>query len=373
AKAGVDLVPALLDAAALEPNSTQSHDAFKALDLIGRRAHYDDQGTLPNAALYLETLGETEARRTLMRGLRVAKYFRVEGYVELVKETYADYPDPLIRREAIGALGRYPSETARGLIIDAMKDRSPDVRIAAVETLGERDDLEYALEALEDYIDAERWKAGLQQAFRTLAATENETTSDIFARLLQERPNSDAALIALQALNREDRGLGGTDIVRALDSGISRAQTRLELIENLGLDDSEAGGDWLTRHARMATEAEDDENTARDMRRTRRHAILALGRRRSDQGRITLLELARETEDDDVRDVAIRALAFHASPELLETLKEWRRAAEPGLRGKLDDTIDMIDRRISVDEAEAEVIDAIEESDGDDPDSEPRD
>ncbi|MGM0557442.1 MAG: HEAT repeat domain-containing protein, partial [Myxococcota bacterium] len=33
AKAGVDLVPALLDAAALEPNSTQSHDAFKALDL----------------------------------------------------------------------------------------------------------------------------------------------------------------------------------------------------------------------------------------------------------------------------------------------------------------------------------------------------
>jgi HEAT repeat protein len=368
AKAGVDLVPELLAVAAREPNSRESHDAFKALNLIGRRAHYDDHGTLPKPDLYLDTLRQTEARRTLMRGLRVAKYFRTEGYVALVAETYAEYPDPLIRREAIGALGRYPSARARRLILDAMEDRSPDVRIAAVETLGEREDVGMTLESLEAYIGEERWRAGLQQAFRTLARIDEQATSDIFARLLEERPNSDAALIALQALNREDRALDGADIVRALESNVSRAQTRLELVDNLGVDKSDVGRNWLTKHATSTLEADpEDPRAARDVRRTRRHAILALGRRRGEQGQATLLELARNSDDEDVREVAIRALGFYASPDLLETLEQWRRRAEPGLREKLDETINMVDRRISVDEAEEEVIDAMDDVD-DNPD-----
>ena len=363
AKAGEELVEELIVAAAPSPNSDESHDAFKTLNLIGRRVHYTDQGTLPKAELYLEAVHKTEKRRTLMRALRVAKYFHAEGYVRSVREDFADYPDPLVRREAIAALGRYPGPEALKLVLDALSDRSPDVRIAAAETLGERSDTAEAVAELREYIDRERWKAGLREAFETLARVEEASTDELFAELLDERPNSDATLLAFQALNRQERGVDGARIVAGLRGPVSRNQTQLELIDNLAFDDSDAGHDWLTEAVAKTPPGEEleDPQTARDVRRVRRHAILALGRRREAPGRETLLELARSTEDEDVREVAIRALGFYASPRLLETLREWHREAEPGLREKLQDTIDMVDRRISINAAEDEVVETIED------------
>jgi HEAT repeat protein len=363
AKAGEALVGRLVEAAAREPNSTESHDAFKALNLIGRQIHYTDQGTLSAPDIYLEAVRKTQKRRTLMRALRVAKYFYADGFVGLVADEFADHPDPLVQREAIAALARYPDDHALELVLDAMSDRSPDVRIAAAETMGEREDAADAVGELEAYVARERWTAGLQEAFETLARVENERTDGIFLRLLDEQPNADATLIALRALNRRERALPGAAVVEALESDVTRAQTRLELVDNLGFDDSKAAHSWLVGVAtkKAKSDASPDAKKARDVRRMRRHAILALGRQRTEAGRRVLLELARTTEDDDVRQVAIRSLGFFASAELLESLREWHREAEPGLREQLDDTIDMIDRRISIDEAEANVDEAIED------------
>lgn len=357
---GAPLVEPLVVFARAKVNTDAGYDALRTLDLLGKRLHYNDQGDLPRAELFRELLAQGNKRRGLMRALRVAKFFRTDGFVDLVRERFVAHDDPLVRQAAIAALARYPSATARTTIVAALEDPSPDVRIAAISALGERDDAGKVIAEVIDYSKKERWRPGLRQAFRVLASIDTETTTAAFHRRFKQDPNTPASLLAAQALDRASRTIDA-ELARSLveDSEVNM-EMRIEMLDLLGLDNSPEGESFLL--GLMTDQGwKKLADSTRQQRQLRDHIFMSVGRRRSTKAREQLLDAARHADSVAVQKIALRALAFFEDQALLEALREWRDSADPRLHGSIDQTITMIDRRLSLTSVREDISKVLDE------------
>jgi HEAT repeat protein len=357
---GRPLVEPLLIHARDKANTDAGYDALRALNLLGKRLHYNDQGEMPRSELFAQLLDVTENRRSLMRALEVAKYFHAQGFVESTRDKYSTHEDILVRRAAIEALERYPSELARQVLVDALDDTSPDVRIAAVSALGQREDAPKAVDDVLEYARNERWKAGLKQAFRMLAAVDNQSTTDAFEARFRDAPNEDASLWAAKALDRARRPVRAELAQSLIENQEVDLKIRLEMLDLLGLDSSERGETFLLNALDNKRWTEFAEAT-RARHQIRDHVMLSLGRRRSQKAMPKLLEIAKTANETDVRQVALRSLAFYQDESLLADLQAWRETANPDLQSILDQTITMIDRRRSLSSVRSDIEEVLED------------
>ncbi|MFP4598682.1 MAG: HEAT repeat domain-containing protein [Persicimonas sp.] len=365
AAGGKQLVEPLLEYANWHVNTDASYDALRALNLIGKRLYYQDQGELPRPELYVALLQESDQRRALMRGLRVARFFEVDGFIELVQQQFSSHSDALVRRSAMETVERYETDAARTILIDALDDPSPDVRIAAVNALAEREDAHEALDELIAYAERERWKSGLQQAFRVLASINDQRTERVFEELFSERPNAESAFLAANALDRAGRSVDARLAAGLVTDDEVSLEMRREMLDILGLDDSEFGEAFLLDL--LADDGfEQLSEATHEQERLRKHVMLSLGRRRSELAKPRLLEMAKNSGSIDVQRVALRALAFYKDEALLAELTAWREDADPRLRGALRQTIGMIERRTDLGTITEELDEVLEEDEDND-------
>lgn len=365
------MVEPLLVHASEHPKLAGGYDAIQALNLLGHRLHYKNQGELPRPELYKQILAAAESRRTRLRVLEVAKYFHVPGFLELIQPDYIASGDPMTRKSTIQALSRYPSPEARDLIIAALKDTSPDVRIAAIDALAQRSDLRDDLQAVIEYSKVERWKPGLQKAFKILAQSEAAGAKQRFISLFEQDPNSATALLAARALRRAGGHLDAEVAERIIRDQTIHDALRLEMFNLLGLDSSASGEAFLTDvFARQQWEQLFDDPKAQ--RIARQHVFMTLGRRRNPDARDKMLALAADASAPEVQQISLRALGFYNDEELLEALKKQRESATPETQAILKQTITMIQRRRALDDIQEDLgdiaADAFEDRDEDDSD-----
>ncbi len=344
---GEALVEPLLVHARSHVNTPAGLDALRALSLLGKRLHFNDQGPMPRPEIYGALLEHTTSRPAMLRALRVAKFFHADGFVKAAHQKYAADDDALVRKATVEALGRYPSDQARSVIVAALSDKSPDVRIAAVKALSQRKDVSKVLDAVVAYSRRERWKAGLQHAFRVLAAIDNPTTARAFEARFRNEPNTAASLLAAHALDRASRSIDAKLACSLVKNADINLDMRVAMLDLLGLDHSQRGEKFLLGLLDHDGWTKLSKGT-RARRRLRNHLMLSLGRRRSAEAMPHLLDTARSDDSVAARRVALRALAFYNDKGLLDDLTEWQKRADPRLKSALDQTITMIERRQSL-------------------------
>lgn len=366
AAGGKPLLSKLFSVVAVEGSTGKVRDALKAVYLIGKRHHRDEIGTHRGADSLREVFDHSEDRRTLMHAFRAARYYRVDRFVSLVRDDFLEHDDALVRAASMEAVARYPSPEARTLLEEALDDRDPDVRIAAIDGLGSREDRRRAVDAILGYVRREEWSSGRQNALNVLAEVDIPETREYFHELLRERRNDrpGLALRAATTLGRADRSIEAS-LAReiALDE-TARRRLRLEMIDLLGLDDSDAGEAFLLTLINPAEAGQyiDDPDLLRDLER---RALLSLGRRRSTRARPRLLKMAKTGSDLKLRRHALRALAFFQGSDLVEELESWRRQAPPELRPAIDQTLRIIENRGTIDEVRRQIDRTLQ----DDPDA----
>lgn len=338
----------LLVHASEHPGLAEGYDAIQTLNLIGHRLHYHGQGELPRPELYKKILDHAEKRRMQLRVLEVAKYFQVDGFLDLIDPAYTTHTDPMVRAMTIKALSQNASPQARALIVAALKDTSPDVRIAAIDALSQRSDLHNDLEAIIEYSRAERWKLGLQRAFKILAKSDAPAAAQRFVSIFGDQPNTEKALIAARALRRAEGHLDANLSEAIIRDKTVQSALRLEMLKLLGLDSSQAGEDFLIGVFRN----EDWKNLFDDPKEqgiARQRVFMTLGRRRNPQARTEMLALAAQAISPEVQYISLRALAFYKDQALLDALEKQRETAVPKTQGFIDQTIAMIKRRRALD------------------------
>jgi len=362
------MVEPLLVHASEHPGLAGGYDAIQALNLLGHRLHYKDQGELPRPELYKQILAAADSRRTRLRVLEVAKYFHVQGFLDFIQPDYIANKDPLTRKSTLQALSRDPSPEARDLIIAALKDTSPDVRIAAIDALAERNDLPDDLQAVIDYSKVERWKPGLQKAFKILAQSEAPGPKQRFIALFEQDPNSDTALLAARALRRAEGHLDAQVAENIIRDTIINDALRLEMFNLLGLDSSESGEDFLLGVFNRQ-EWEKFFEDPKTQHIARQHVFMTLGRRRNLEARAKMLELSADATAPEVQQISLRALGFYKDAELLEALEKQKESATPETQALIAQTITMIQRRRALDDIQEDLgniaEDVFEERDND--------
>lgn len=365
AAAGEPALGRVLQIVARWPSVEAGRDALRVAARIGQRPEVDALVSHSRAGAISERLAPALPRRTLLLAADAAAVIRVDDLIDRVR-TLDDHEDPLVRRAALRALVRYSAVEARQLLVAALEDRNPDVRIAVVNALAEREDHGEAADALVDYARSESWRTGRLQAVRVLARIDTPETTEFFNRLLTLKDESDSDGADSIAADLELREIAASSLVRAgravradisvgmltAREGTSR-KLRLRALDLLGLDESPERLDVLMAIARGEqpnTDASPDETLTSPEFRQR--AMLALGRRRSAEARRLLESVAFEANsstDVRTRRHAIRALGFYRDDGLLERLREFHGRAEPSLKPTIQQTISMIENRERID------------------------
>jgi len=363
AAAGEPALGPVLQIVSRWPSVEAGRDALRVAARIGQRPAVDALVSHPRSGAISERLAPALPRRTLLLAADAAAVIRVDDLIDRVRKL-DDHDDPLVRRAALGALVRYSATEARQLLVAALEDRNPDVRIAVVNALAEREDHGEAANALVDYGRSESWRTGRLQAVRVLARIDTPETTEFFNRLLTLNKQSDGTdsiaadlelrEIAASSLVRAGRALPADVSVGMLTAPQEASRKlRLRALDLLGLDDSTEGLDVLMAIARgeqPTTEASPDEILTSPEFRQR--AMLALGRRRSTEARRLLESVAFEADTGTeirTRRHAIRALGFYRDDGLLERLREFHDRADTSLKPTVRQTISMIENRETID------------------------
>ena len=334
------------------------HDAIKALDMLGRRLWIDKQADDVEASGLIKLLETTTARRTRLRLIRALGWYRPEGGVRrLGIDVLRSSKDPLQRAEAVQALAHFEGDLARQLVESALKDDSPDVRIAAIRALMDRSDREKSRDAVRAYVVRERWPLGLRPAFRFLAQSGEPELVAVVEEAVTEAPDSRRALLAAQALERERLALPAAVTDQLLKAPLDDVPYRMrrQLIELLAYENSTMGHNLLWRVVEgdplLISTLEPDRQL-----KLQKQAALALGRRREPESRDQLLQLARKAPEVSLQLAALRALGFYRDEQILKELKFWQRDVSPRLRDALEQTITLLERRLQI-ESVGESID----------------
>ncbi len=334
-------------------------DALMAINAIGRKLHYRGQGRHESSEVLLEILDDSKRRRPRLLAMKALGFFRTEGAVPTLSALATEARDPLIRRQALESLSRYAGRDARIVLEAGLLDQSPDVRIAAISGLQERKDRRQALVSIQRYAETETWRPGLEQAYTVLAEMGDDGALAAMEAELARDVNAPRAAVIAEALMRAKRTMSPALVTRLLWDESTTADMRRDLIDLLGLDDSEAGEESLIRLAERGQPFDDLGERQNERLRTR--ALLALGRRDSPAGGQALLRIVREGPSNQDKAIALRALAFSRDENLIPALQQLRESAPVEMKDEYDSTIDTIDRRSGIEEARKE-IEELEES-----------
>lgn len=354
------MVDPLLHHAHLHTIDPGGQDALRALALLGRRLNPQRPGALKHPMPLEDMLDQPQPRRTLLRLLAVARYFEVADFANDCGARLARHDDPLVRGAVFDALAHYPGTAARDLLIAGLGDASPDARLAAINALAERSDLLAVAGALADFAHKEQWPAASSRAYGILAGLDAPAADAAFTSIFHDEPDSPAAQRAARELERAQRSIDPEVAIALIEDHARPAELRLQMIDLLGVDSSPRGAafllDMLQTQGWLQQFAD-----PRDQRHARQRVFMALGRRRDPTARTRLLEIARQSDQPDVQQISLRALAFYKDPQLLRSLRDWRRSADPQLRALIDPTITMIERRQALDAVQAGVRELAEE------------
>jgi len=366
ASAGESVLSRLFSIAAVGGSEVRTRDALKAIHLVGRRQR-NELDEHSGADSLLEVIERTDNRRTQLHAFRAARHYRVEGLVDRTRKRYIDHPDALVRKAAVEAVARYPGTEARQLSERALRDRNPDVRIAAASGIGRRQDRRRSTGPLLDYVREEGWSSGQQQALEVLAEVEVPETQKFFRELVLEHRSSELAVRAARVLSRASRPVDAQVAEEIILDEDASGRLRAQMVELLGFEQSPGGEALLLTLLNPAEMAQRVRNA--DLRRDMElRAVMALGRRRSYRARDRLLKLAKTGSDERLRRRAIRGLAFFRGDDLAEKLQAWRSEAPPSLRSTIDQTIGIIQNRDRIDRVRREIDKTLESEPAGSPD-----
>jgi HEAT repeat protein len=351
ASGGPSLLKPLFARLSVDEAGPATVDALRAIHLIGKRVTVGTVELPEHADRLLQLLRKSDSRRALLVGVKATHHLPMPGVVDVIDGGLAGHQDVLIRRAAMNALQYRSGAKARQILEEALADDSPDVRIAAVTALGDRQDSAESVGALFDYAERETWRPGLKQAYGVLADIPGPETEQFFVEAMTQSDSDRKAEMAATALVRADRTIGDDVAIDLVEREEATPAVRRKAVDMLGLGDSEPGHDYLMNLA--TTESGE----------LRHRALLSLGRRQSDVGRMRLMQIAREGEDLDARQHAIRALAFYHSQELVAVLKEWKSDAPPELRSTIRQTVRIIENRGAIQDVSRELDSLIEQQD----------
>ncbi len=334
---GRPLLGALFETLHESQHAEHCRDALVAIHAIGRQL----QGTLPHsppdAGALREVLQTAEKRRLLLHGLRAAKWFELQEAGGVIETGLLSSDDPLVRRAAISALRYASAEGVHSHLIAALRDPSPDVRLEAIDILGRRADRrEETLDALIDYLRRATWPRGERRALDILADIDNECTEQYFNEVFAAASDHpERTLRAAEALIRVKRSsapgaLG--EIVSGRDLDIELRERAITL---LGFDTTRMGEQYLLdivegAHTRRRRRGATDEHRLRD------RAMLALGRRQSEEARDLIWSMLRTGERAATRRHALRALTRYRDRKVFGKLRAWRSEAPSELRSLLE-------------------------------------
>lgn len=350
ARGGESLLTPLFERLHASHDRAHRRDTLLTIGYIGRQI----EGTPPyehsTSDVLLDVLRETTERRLSMLTLRAAGLFQPEGFVSVVETQFLQRDDPLVRREAVRALRDVTSERARALIVECLRDDSPDVRLAAIGALEARSDRREALGAVLDYLQRSKWETGWRRALAIAAEVDDPRTEQVFRDIFERaEARPELARLAAEALARAERSIEPARARRLVSNRALPRRLRLATIERLGFGTTDEGErallTWSTeRGASSVAET-------RDYRLAVQHrAASALGRRRTERSRTRLMEMLRESPQTTIRRHALRALARSRSRELLEPLRAQRSEVSSPLRPDLERTIRRIQRRIETED-----------------------
>lgn len=346
----------LFQIAADHVDEPRGEDALLAINSIGRKLYFRGQGTHEGSGRLLDVADDARLRRTILLTMKALGFFAIEGGIDLLADFAGNAPDPLLRKQAVDAIYRYPSRDARAVLEAALIDSSPDVRIAAISGIGQREDRRQALPHIQRYVQRETWTPGLEVAYTILAELGDEKLVAELATTIAQSPDTDRAAIAAEALTRAKRTLPPSIAERLIYAPETSLVMRRNLVDSLGVGDDDRADDILM--GIIAKPKPVAELKPRENERLRERAVLALGRRDSATARETLLDIVGDGgASNDMRAVALRGLAFSRERAVIPQLKLLRENAPQELRVAFDSTIDTVDRRADI----VELTDSIEE------------
>ncbi|MFU8802549.1 MAG: HEAT repeat domain-containing protein [Bradymonadaceae bacterium] len=360
AHGGLAVMDGVIAIARANPDTDAAYDALKTINTIGRRLYLDSGEQTEGREGLLTILEQSRLRRHIIRAIHALGFFFRPEAVELLGQRYLhDSPDPLVRRAAARALGYYPDLQARRALERALEDRSPDVRIAAINALASREDRGQTIHRVLEYASAEGWPQALHYAYSILAEFELPETTQFFEETIDREIDTTISILAIRALKRFERSLDPAFIDGLLQRERTTFQARRQLIDLLGYDQTAEGEEILLRiiRARGMYEKMDTPERAETLER---HAMLAVGLRRSQVGQEVLLKILFEDDSLERREHALRALAFYLEQELLDTLEAFQSRAPDELQARLNEAIVMIQNRLAIEDAQVEIQEAIE-------------
>ena len=336
----------------------RGEDALLAINSIGRKLYFRGQGSHEGSGHLLEVADAARLRRTIMLTMKALGMFETAGAMELLVDFASHAPDPLLRKQAVESIARYPTRNARVTLEAALLDGSPDVRIAAISGLSQREDRRQSLPQIQRYVERETWTPGLEVGFTILAQLGDEKLIAELSTTIARDPSSDRAEIAADALMRAEHTIPATLAERLIYDPRTSLKMRRNLVDLLGLGD-EPHAELVLLGLIEDREAFEDLQP-RQRERLRERAILALGRRDSSAAHERLLAIVADGgATNDMRAVALRALAFSRQRSLVDQLMLLRENAPRELRDAFNTTVDLIERRAGIDELTAEIEESI--------------
>lgn len=354
-RAGKDVLPDLFAVMKARANSPAAYDALRAVASIGRKVFAHEPGTVEGAHILTEVVRDAHDPRTRMLAIRALGHFSCQDALPTLSRVLDRDRNPLVRRTAVQALVLNPEREARLKIESALNDDSPDVRIAAAEAIGNREDRNTSVPALRDYTAKESWPSGLAAGYAVLVQLQDPTVHTFLERELLRDPYTQRAEIITDALKRGSRSLAPNVSRQLLNDPKTSFVIKRHVIDTLGLTPAPDNENILVPIASQDLPFPQFDETRNANLRVR--AMLAIGRLRSETGRDFLLERLQQTNDLNWQRAVLRALSFSNDPHVADRLEQFLDSAPQTLREDVKDTLTTVRRRSAVDD----VVDSIED------------
>jgi HEAT repeat protein len=341
----------LLQVVSTTNSSRTQEDALQAVFSITRKLYFKKPTHVPGSTVLAVVAKEHGLARMRLLALETLGYVAAPEAVEVLTTTLQNARQPLERRAAAKALGRYTHREIRLALEQALNDPSPDVRIEAMLSLGHREDVALSLAAIQAYSEAETWMLGKQAAYNTLALHGAENTRLFLEAEMLRAPQERNALMISEAFRRANRPFSLSVAVQILDNPEVPFLTKRHTIDSLGSAVKTPYFDALTERIQNPSLYPELDEKRRQTLLER--SILALGRHRTPAAMSFLLG---RLSDPTQQHVVLRALAFFNNPDLIPILREFQ-SQNPALESAIADTITMIERRQTVDEIQEGIED----------------
>ena len=344
------MIPILLGYALENLEQPAGEDALKALDTIGRRLLQRPELSDEDRDALIALGMQVKSRRATVRVIHLLAHYQPEGSERLLSERILlQRRDPIVRREAATALGTFGGETSLRALEEALLDISPDVRIAAIRALMQRDDGKQASSSVLNYVGRERWTDGLKPALMFLTSLKDDAIDARLEEMILDADKPTRGYLTAQAFERSRRGISHEVAATLLFEDRTTFDMRRQLIELLAYDDSPEGEAMLVRVVKRNPFVKQEE--PRRVEALTSAGILALGKRRSEPGKEVLLDVARDGANIRLQHAALRGLSFYADPALVEELGKMRATAPVGMREAIDEARSTIDNRVDLERA----------------------